>query len=447
MDNILHKFEDDIIILDGLLQFSINPTSMSAGYGVYENLPYIKKNLKTTYHLKATEIDEIMDIFKKEIKKILDLREDKYTIEKIRVYIQKELKKDPYKTLFKNSIVDKINNSDDEIKHFIQIYRKAPEKNFPCLCVQYNAIYRKEISHEKLIRAGILKPLYWISSGTSSPREIPLSSPFLEEAIEELLDKFIPKLKRFLRIKLWRPNQPDVKKEMQKLMEENDLDTFQFLESLYEGNHICILLFEKKEKEIKRIPGMIGLYHSPYSRMVYGGISFLLKDEIFKYVMLQKKEKLERDTKRIIKILEFFIQNEELPSKKQMIRDFGLHIDEIETFKTYLYELPPTDFSDNEVIKNKATKAFQEVKYPSLYDLLTTCQYDIKTAREVAKCLKDEGLIEGFTLIPECKELISISSESQDKRRQKTVFRCENCGVEIDANRNSEYCPYCGTEI
>ena len=54
------KFRNSISILDALLQFSQNPTSASAGYGIEENYPYIKNNLKKKYELSSEELTKII---------------------------------------------------------------------------------------------------------------------------------------------------------------------------------------------------------------------------------------------------------------------------------------------------------------------------------------------------------------------------------------------------
>ncbi|MBD3215910.1 MAG: hypothetical protein GF311_25085 [Candidatus Lokiarchaeota archaeon] len=230
INKILQKYEDDINILDGFLQFTINPTSMSAGYGIEENYSYIRTNLKLTYDLKEQEIDQIMSTFRKEVEKILELKEDKYTINKLREYILKTLQHEPYSKLFINSILIKIKESDDEVKQFIHIYNNSPEENFPSLNVQYNAIYGEELNDGKLIRAGILKPLRWTSADGKKTESIPGYTPFLRSVVDKHFSKLLPKVKRLMGIKVWNPPRPNVREEIQTLVEKRDITTLQFLE-------------------------------------------------------------------------------------------------------------------------------------------------------------------------------------------------------------------------
>ncbi|GAH59650.1 unnamed protein product, partial [marine sediment metagenome] len=76
----------------------------------------------------------------------------------------------------------------------------CPIKNYPCLNVQYKAIYGEELQEDEIIQLGILKPLYWISSGSSGKKEvIPKYIPFLDIIMDNL------------KLKKWKPDKPNVK--------------------------------------------------------------------------------------------------------------------------------------------------------------------------------------------------------------------------------------------
>ena len=78
----------------------------------------------------------------------------------------------------------------------------------------------------------ILKPLYWISSGTSGNREvIPKFIPFLDVIIDNL------KLKK---IKSHKPNPAEF---IQTLKNSRDWITLDFLTNLMKRNQLCDLLF------------------------------------------------------------------------------------------------------------------------------------------------------------------------------------------------------------
>ncbi|MBD3215909.1 MAG: hypothetical protein GF311_25080 [Candidatus Lokiarchaeota archaeon] len=148
----------------------------------------------------------------------------------------------------------------------------------------------------------------------------------------------------------------------------------------------------------------------------------------------------------MVQILEYCIKEGELPSKNQMVGEFKLHLDQVVDFQNYFENLPSIDSTNEQKVRNKATNALHQIENPSLYDLLTECDYDLKTARKVARCLKDEGLIEEFTLIPESNKPLLLTSNSQSKPEERSILKCQNCGVEIEEGRNPEFCLYCGTK-
>ncbi|MCP6719443.1 MAG: hypothetical protein KJI71_04425 [Patescibacteria group bacterium] len=45
----LNKHKKNIVMLDGFLQWALNPTSMTAGYGFEVNYDHIMKNLKIAH--------------------------------------------------------------------------------------------------------------------------------------------------------------------------------------------------------------------------------------------------------------------------------------------------------------------------------------------------------------------------------------------------------------
>ncbi len=76
------KFTNDIeklAAIDAFIQFAQNPTSMSAGYGIEQNYPYIMKNLAIRYNLKEPFINDIILFLKEIVKDMEKLTTDFYT--------------------------------------------------------------------------------------------------------------------------------------------------------------------------------------------------------------------------------------------------------------------------------------------------------------------------------------------------------------------------------
>jgi len=82
------------------------------------------------------------------------------------------------------------------------------------------------------------------------------------------------------------------------------------------------------------------------------------------------KEINEDLTKKIIKLLEYEIENKKEASDKEIIRIAGIGIDELEEFKELTSELPQESFDGNEEIDKMATETINKFDNPTLYDLL-----------------------------------------------------------------------------
>ena len=72
---VLDGYASDEIMLDAFLQWASNTTSMSAGYGLEENYPYISKNLKVRYGLSLQEAEERVTELRKVCDSLIDWTE------------------------------------------------------------------------------------------------------------------------------------------------------------------------------------------------------------------------------------------------------------------------------------------------------------------------------------------------------------------------------------
>ena len=382
--DLIKRYNKDVVMLDGLLQWALNPTSMSANYGIKENYPYIKENLKVTHLISDSKVKELLNKLELECETFLKLKKDKYSIGNFQKLIIEELSKNRYIKLFEDLILKKKKKASKNAVRFLQIYKYCPIKNYPCLTVQYNAIYREEIDENEIVSLGILKPLYWISSGTSGNREvIPKFIPFLDVIIDNL------KLKK---IKSHKLNPAEF---IQTLKNSRDWITLDFLTNLMKRNQLCDLLFNNQKIYTRK--GIVGFYSNPHSKdFNYAGISFLVKEQLYNIIEEFLKEEQKEKSEKIIKILEFEIKNTIKPSGKELVRIADINIDELEVYEELMNELPQESFSENQEIKNKASEAIKQFDDPSLYDLLITLKYDIETARKVGKYLIDSNMIKEF---------------------------------------------------
>lgn len=430
--DLINKYDNNIIMLDSLLQWALNPTSMSASYGIKENYPYIKKNLKLTHLLSDSKAEELISKLEVECETFLKLKKDKYSIGNFQKLIIEELSKNRYIKLFEDLILKKKKKASKNAIRFLQIYKYCPIKNYPCLNVQYNAIYGEEIDENEIVSLGILKPLYWISSGNSRNREIiPKFIPFLDVIIDNL------KLKK---IKSHIPNPAEF---IQTLKNSRDWITLDFLINLMKRDQLCDILFNNQKVYTRK--GIVGFYSNPHSKdFNYAGISFLVKEQLYNIIEEFIKEEQKEKSEKIIKILEFEIKNTMKPSDKDLVRIADINIDELEVYEELMNELPQESFSENQEIKNKASEAIKQFDNPSLYDLLITLNYDIETARKVGKYLIDSNMIKEFSRVP--KDILTSTplKLSQKPSKVKKIL-CKNCKTPLTDRENQIYCPFCGS--
>ncbi len=75
-DQISEKFDSDIkrlAVFDAFVQFAQNPTSMSAGYGVGENYPYIERNLVERYGLGKVVANAVISFLKNSVQRMREI--------------------------------------------------------------------------------------------------------------------------------------------------------------------------------------------------------------------------------------------------------------------------------------------------------------------------------------------------------------------------------------
>jgi len=432
INDLINKYDKDIIMLDGLLQWALNPTSMTAGYGIKENYPFIKENLKLTHLLSDSKAEELINKLELECETFLNLKKDKYSIGNFQKLIIEELSKNRYIRLFEGLILKKKKEASKNAMRFLQIYNYCPIKNYPCLNVQYNAIYGEEIEENEIVSLGILKPLYWISSGNSRDREvIPKIIPFLDVITDNL------KLKKIKTKKL------NLAEFMQSLKNSRDRITLDFLINLMKRDQLCDLLYNN-QKVITR-KGIVGFYSDPHSKdSNYAGVSFLVKEQLYDIIEEFIKEELKEKSEKIIKILEFEIQNKNKPLGKELVRIADINIDEMEVYEELMIQLPQESFLENQEIKNKASEAIKQFDDPSLYDLMITLNYDIQTARKVGKYLIDSNMIKEFSRVP--KDIASSTSLKPSQKPSKVKkLLCNTCKTPLTDRDNPIYCPFCGS--
>ena len=73
---VLERSAHDEVMIDALFQWSTNPTSMSAGWGLEENYPYIGKNLKLRYQLSDAEVNARVKELRETCERLIESAQD-----------------------------------------------------------------------------------------------------------------------------------------------------------------------------------------------------------------------------------------------------------------------------------------------------------------------------------------------------------------------------------
>ena len=430
VEQLLNKYRKNIVMLDSILQWALNPTSMTVSSGIEKNYDYIINNLKISHELSISEIEKVMKELKAELSEVI---KNKGEISDIRKEILAEINKNHF-TIFFKFIKRRINKASDDVIIFLNIYKNHPI-GYNNLQAQINAIYGSCVEESKLIHAGILKVLYWISSGniensSSSPELI----PFLDKIIEGL------------KLKKWNPKKVNVKNYVKDLKDNNKQDVIHFLVGLMERDEICSRYYNKGNTtwfSNLRQKGFIGIYDTPHQsykdRLSDVCVSFLIKDELFNAIEILVEEINKEQTKKIIKLLEYEIENKKEASDKEIIRIAGIGLNELDMFKELISELPQESFDGNQEIDKMATETITKFDNPTLYNLLNSLKFDINTARKVGKYLVEKKMIETLS-----RTEGSTPSETSSKSRPVEIY-CEGCKTNLTDRESPEFCPLCGS--
>ncbi|NGX49115.1 MAG: hypothetical protein K940chlam5_00711 [Candidatus Anoxychlamydiales bacterium] len=122
VERLLNKYRKNIVMLDSILQWALNPTSKSAGYGFEKNYDHIMENLKITHDLSIPEVEKVIKELREELSEFLKEEGEIYEIQK---NIIAEINKSHYPIFFK-FIKRRISKASKEIINFLNIYKRHP---------------------------------------------------------------------------------------------------------------------------------------------------------------------------------------------------------------------------------------------------------------------------------------------------------------------------------
>ena len=187
----MKKYENNPVILDGFLQLADNPTSMSAGYGIEENLTCVKSNLESRYGT-SENIQEMFQIIIREKDRILaEARGEIYAAEAaLREAIEASpvLEEDFLKRVHALSPIEKqvlTAISQLDLDKLFTVFTSSPMtdswgsgKTVIAYLLATGVDVRPEKIESIIVKSGFANRLMWISSGRGGNVTEPLVIPY-----------------------------------------------------------------------------------------------------------------------------------------------------------------------------------------------------------------------------------------------------------------------------
>ena len=211
IEELLKKFENDIIMLDAFYQWARNPTSYTAAItrGCSANHELIKENIGKRYHLDSDKAKEIYNRLIPEIENVgIDFATGYLGWEE---YI-KNIINEKYGEVLREKTLERLNKASQEAKYIVWLYCKVkdeyglfPQDNdvdyfgdsmdkFDAL---FNATFKSPLEQTRetvniLIEIGFINELHWIASKECTRRRNEYIFPEYLELLALEIDKYIP---------------------------------------------------------------------------------------------------------------------------------------------------------------------------------------------------------------------------------------------------------------
>jgi len=271
VDLLLEKYKDDVVMLDALNMWAMNPTSKSAGYGIEQNNKEVVKNMESETRNLRSKIERLIDRSKND-----EISFCQGTL--------KNLINEKFGEKLRNEVIRRIEELDRKEKRFIYLYLKYRGGRYygmEGVSAAYYVSWGEEPPFDnvdsfrsKLTKLGLLNPLFFRSSSDRSERIQYLIPDFLKPLFEDA-DKFVVSEK---------PVIPDVRSYIEELFEQGEYLQLQSLDLLVElGGSYREGFYNFKSVKEKR--GIVGKY---------GGIvtisPFVLED--LKIILQEKKREV-----------------------------------------------------------------------------------------------------------------------------------------------------------
>lgn len=294
---ILGQYRNDEVMLDAFFQWATNPTSMSAGYGLEENYPYIKKNLALRYGLSPIEAEKRLNAFEEACDVLLSeaeqLPDEKYRIGHVQMRLKDILSHGDYGDLRTQGILRRLQEASEETKKALLLFNlledigssvspdnfTEPQSQYRNYQSEFQA-YHKSIFGEmspvlrvarEIVGTGAYNELYWVPSPGAKSKN---GQPTLVKAI-------LPSITELEALGTKLPPVPDVPQLLEPYWEK-DVEVLRLVDIVSHSHH-CVT--EMGEPLPVDIPNFMGLYGKTVA------LSPMVQ-EVKQYIELTKDERM-----------------------------------------------------------------------------------------------------------------------------------------------------------
>lgn len=302
VNDTLRQYKGDEIMLDAFWQWASNPTSMSAGYGVEDNYPYIQKNLERRYGLSLPEAGARVGGLKTECDSLIE-RVKSMPIEtgrqigEIQDALRAALTTGDYEDLRRQGVLQRLSRVSEETRRALLLFSLLEEVNATVsprnfteprgyysdyqseFQAYYNSVYGDTAPilriAQEIVQSGAYNELFWIPSrgAKSSPEKT-------------LVGAIIPTTAELVTFGTRMMPMPDVPSLLDLYWDKGDFDILRFVDITSHLPYGVITTDEPLPVGVN-VPGFMGSYGSSVA------LSPVVFTETRDYIERMKQQKME----------------------------------------------------------------------------------------------------------------------------------------------------------
>ncbi|MDP2949992.1 MAG: hypothetical protein Q8P22_10690, partial [Chloroflexota bacterium] len=212
---VIERYVSDETMLDALLQWASNPTSMSAGYGLEENYPYIAKNLAARYSIsrpeaekRVAELRSVCNGLIEQVEKLLHI-EPRWRTGETQGTLLAALEEEAPKRVLRQGVLKRLREVSDETRRALLVFMllekagstlitpnslRRPADRYSDDQSGFQAYYKSVFDDtmpavrvvDELVRCGAYSELYWVPSPTAKSSSQPTLVKAVIPTVEEI---------------------------------------------------------------------------------------------------------------------------------------------------------------------------------------------------------------------------------------------------------------------